>query len=192
MARVKHNIITQGMSGNLERKILFKHYGNKTIITTFPDRSKVKLTEGQKKENTRFREAMAYARSQMADPVSKAEYKAKAKGLQKPHNVAIADFYHPPEIKHIDVTGFHGHKNDSITIQAVDDFKVLKVMLSISDKEGALLETGEASQMNKWNWKYKVVNDCDAESIQITATAWDKPGNMAKATIIIDKLNGKK
>ncbi len=186
MARVKHNIITQGISGNLERKILFKHYGNKTIISTFPDRSKVKLTEGQKKENNRFREAMAYARSQMADPVAKAEYKAKAKGLQKPHNVAIADFYHPPEIKNMDMTGFHGQKNDAIIIHAVDDFKVVKVTLSINDSKGMVLETGEALQINKWKWKYTVEKNYDtAESLQITVSAWDKPGNMVRAEALV-------
>lgn len=168
------------MSGGLDRKLLLKNYGDQTIITAFPDRSKVKLTETQKKENKRFREAMAYARSQMADPVSKAEYKAKARGLQKPHNIAIADFYCPPEIKSLDITALSGRKNDQIIIHAIDDFKVVRVEVTVQDEKGELLETGEARQLSKWKWEYRLRNTYETiPELTITASAWDKPGNMA-------------
>ena len=190
MARVKRNIITQGISGSLDRKITFKHYGDTTIITSFPDRSKVKLTKNQKKENSKFREAMAYAKRQMADPVAKAEYKARAKGLQKPHNVAIADFYNPPEIKHIDVTSFHGQKNDKITVHAVDDFKVVKVTLEIANSEGTLLEKGDAIQKNRLKWEYKIISEPgDCKEFKILAYAYDKPGNITNSETIIKLTN---
>ncbi len=92
MAEVKSNIITQGMSGAIGKQIVFKRYGNRTIVSAMPDMSKVVKSKKQKAENSKFSNAIAYARSQMADPVSKAEYKAKAQGMQKPHNIAIADF----------------------------------------------------------------------------------------------------
>ena len=185
MVKVKKNLLLTGLVGALNKQFVLKQYGSVTVISAYPDMSKVVKTDKQRKENHKFRQAMAYARSQMADPVSKAEYKAKAKGLQKPHNVAMADFYHPPEIKNIDLTGFHGQKNDVIIIHAIDDFKVVRVTVSISDSKGTVLETGEALQLTKWKWKYKVENEYDtADTLQMTATAWDKPGNMARAEIL--------
>jgi hypothetical protein len=59
----------------------------------------VKKTIKQKAENNKFREASIYARKQILDSVSKAAYKAKAVGMQSAYNIAIADYYHPPEIK---------------------------------------------------------------------------------------------
>ena len=181
MARVSNNLVVQGMSGSLEKKILLKHYGNITLVTAFPDRSMVKITDSQKKENGRFRVAMAYARSQMADPASKAEYQAIAKGLQRAHNMAIADFYQPPEIKSIDFAQCKGRINDPISIVAVDLLKVVKLTVSIMDVSGRLLESGDALMTGRWKWEYRLTNNYSSiEQMTAKVTAWDKPGNSAE------------
>jgi hypothetical protein len=186
MARIKKNIIMHGLTGTLNKELMLKHYGTNTVISSYPDMSKVVKSENQKAENHKFREAIAYARSQMADPVAKAEYKAKAKGLQNAQNVAIADFYHPPVIKSIDTTAFHGRKNNMLTIHAIDDFKVVSVTVDLMDGNYALLETGDARPINKHKWEYKLQNTYETNTDYIIlAKAWDKPGNKAEKEVRI-------
>jgi len=178
MARISHNLVVQGMSGGLEKKLLLKHYGNITIATAFPDRSKVKLSVRQKEENGHFRAAMAYARSQMADPVAKAEYQGIAKGLQRAHNMAIADFYHPPQIKSIDYAKCKGRINDPISIVGSDILKIVKVTVEMIDNSGRSLETGDAQQISRWKWEYRLTgNYSSVEQLIVKVTVWDKPGN---------------
>ncbi|OFY66674.1 MAG: hypothetical protein A2Y71_09030 [Bacteroidetes bacterium RBG_13_42_15] len=178
MAQVKQNIILKGLSGRVGKNIVFKNYGNKTIVTAYPDMSKVKFSAKQKEENKRFREAMSYARAQMADPDSKAAYKARIKGLQKPHNIAIADFYNPPEIGHVDVSISKASQADRIFIEASDDFMVVRVEVKITNKDGSQKETGQAQQIKEGRWLY-VVHEIypSVEGLTITVRVWDKPGN---------------
>lgn len=182
MAEVKNNIITHGMSGNIGGQVVFKQYGNRTIVSKMPDMSKVVKSEKQKAENRKFSDAIIYARGEMANPHSKAEYKAKAKGMQKPHNVAIADFYNPPEIRKIDTSGIVDGK--SIIIHAWDDFKVVKVSVEMHNSAGNLIEQGEASELREWFWEYEFAVEIQT-GMKIRAFAWDKPGNKAEAEIII-------
>jgi hypothetical protein len=184
MAQIKENIILKGLSGRVGKNLVFKHYGNKTVVSAYPDMSKVKLSAKQKKENKRFRKAMAYARSQMSDPESKAAYKAKATGLQKPHNVAIADFYHSPEIGHVDVSISRDNRADRIFIEAWDDFMVIKVEVELTGDDGKQNEMGRAMQINEDKWLYVVQGIySSAEGLKITVRAWDKPGNCTVNTL---------
>lgn len=176
MAEVKSNIITQGMSGAIGKQIVFKRYGNRTIVSAMPDMSKVVKSKKQKAENSKFSNAIAYARSQMADPVSKAEYKAKAQGMQKPHNIAIADFYNAPEIRSINTNNIL--TTQTITIHATDDFKVTDVLVEVYDMEGLLLEQGHAIEKTQWFWEYKITfSIATHQGLRLLVSAFDKPGN---------------
>jgi len=181
MAESRDNIITAGLRGTIGGQLVFKRYGNRTIVSKVPDMSRVKKSESQKSENNKFREATYYAKEQMADPVAKAEYKAKAKELQKPHNVAISDFYNPPQIRNIDISSLQETK--SIVVHAWDDFKVVRVEVEIVNQEGELLEHGTAVELREWFWKYNIQTDLP-ESIKIVAHAWDKPGNKVSTEIL--------
>ena len=50
MARIHSNIITQGLSGQIGQQVVFKRYGKKTVVSRYPDMSKVKPSKKQKKE----------------------------------------------------------------------------------------------------------------------------------------------
>jgi hypothetical protein len=178
MARLKENIIIKGLSGRVGKHFIFKQYGSRTIISAYPDMSRVKLSAKQKKENNRFRKAMAYARSQMSDPGSKAAYKARVKGLQKPHNVAIADFYNPPVIDDVDVSISEAGQADRIFIDARDDFMVVRVEVEIANTDQSMKETGQAQQIGESRWLY-VVREVypSAKGLTIHVRVWDKPGN---------------
>ena len=121
---------------------------------------------------------MAYARSQMGDPDSCAAYRAKVTGLQKPHNVAIADFYHPPEIGQVDVSIAKTGQADRIFIEATDDFMVVKVEVEITGAKESQNESGQAMPVSEGKWLYVVRGVYPSvDGLKITVKAWDKPGN---------------
>ena len=60
------------MSGHLGKQVVFKHYGDKTVVSKYPDMSRRKLTDKQKKVNETMAEANYTARTTMADPALKA------------------------------------------------------------------------------------------------------------------------
>lgn len=184
MARVKKNIITQGLSGKIGKRLVFKNYGNVTVVSAYPDMSRVKLSVRQKQENKRFKDAMDYARKQMADPIAKAAYKSRATGLQKPHNIAIADFYHPPVIGQVDVSISKAGQADRIFVEATDDFKVVKLEVEISEQDEKKNESGQAMQINEVKWLYVVQGVYEsAEGLKIIVRAWDTPGNCTEKVV---------
>ena len=62
MAEVKNNIVTHGMSGSIGKQLVFKRYGNRTIVSAMPDMSKVVKSKKQKSENTKFRQSITDVR----------------------------------------------------------------------------------------------------------------------------------
>jgi len=70
MAISKNNIVTETLSGKVGN-IIFKNYGNKTVISKYPDMSNVVKTEKQKENQLQFRAAQAYAKSILSDPEKK-------------------------------------------------------------------------------------------------------------------------
>lgn len=73
MAISKNNIITETLSGKLGN-IIFKNYGDKTIISKYPDMSKVVKTEKQKENQLQFKAAQAYAKSIISDAEKKSAF----------------------------------------------------------------------------------------------------------------------
>ncbi len=92
MARVKNNILTQGTSGQINKQLVFKTYGDKTFITRYPNMTKVKFNDNQKAEQSLFGEAVLYAHSIIKDPEKKAAFKATLEPGRKVFNAAISAF----------------------------------------------------------------------------------------------------
>ncbi len=86
--------IFKGFSGNIDRQLLFRQSGGKTIVSKFPDRSKVIYSERQKREQRRFADAVSFARVVIADKGLKPVYSLKAAvlGFRSAWNMAIAEF----------------------------------------------------------------------------------------------------
>lgn len=184
MARIKNNVITHGLSGKLGGNIVFKQYGNKTIVSAYPDMSRVKPSESQKKQRTRFKKAMMYAKYMMKDPVCKAEYHSNAKGTQTAYNVAVADFYHPPVIHKIATAFKNGFR---VIVDAQDDFKVKKVEVEISEFSGEVIFKGDASLQEDEKWVCLMdQNSIIPDHIKIKVRAFDMPGNIAEEVLEIN------
>lgn len=73
MAISKNNIVTETLSGKVGN-IIFKNYGDKTVISKYPDMSKVVKTEKQKENQLQFKAAQAYAKSILSDPEKKSDF----------------------------------------------------------------------------------------------------------------------
>ena len=91
---IQTSAIFKGFSGNINRQLLFRQSGGKTIVSKFPDRSKVIYSEKQKQEQRRFADAVSFARVVITDKGLKQVYSVKATvlGFRSAWNVAIAEF----------------------------------------------------------------------------------------------------
>jgi len=98
-----------GLSGTLGDQLVQVRQagrGGQTIIRAKPRPSKAEPTPAQIGRQERFREATAYAKdAAVQEPI----YAEKAAGTPKTaYNVALADWYHTPEILDVDLEGWTG------------------------------------------------------------------------------------
>ena len=136
MAKAAKNLILHGASGKIGDQIVIRQRGGKVILSQAPGARTKEPSEEQKAHQAKFQQAVLYARMQMADATAKAEYVAKADEASNAYNVAVADFFHAPDIDEIDVTNYRGSVGDTIRIRATDDFKVKQVQVTISNADG--------------------------------------------------------
>ena len=92
MAQSTESILLYKMRGAIGKQIVVKQYGNKTVITAYPDMSKVKPSKLQRQKRKQFAAAIDYARSIIRDPVKKAAYAKKLKKGARVYNAAIKEF----------------------------------------------------------------------------------------------------
>ena len=186
MAKQSNNVVTHGLSGKVGDLLVFRQVGGKTIVSKVPPKRKVS-TEQQKAQQRKFQRAVLYAKSVMADPAGMgAAYSQAAKKGQTGYNVAVADFFHAPDIQNIDVSGYTGHPGDIIRIEVSDDFSVKEVKLTITNADGSLVEECFATPDAigyLWIYTATATNDSLAgDKIEITVS--DLPGNVSQEAII--------
>lgn len=100
MAVVKNNPVLEGFSGMLGRTMVFRQMNGKTIVQSAPVRT-APYNEAQRRQQGRFREAMAYARRLLANPEVKAAYtaRAKTKGWHlNAFNLAVSEYLSTKEV----------------------------------------------------------------------------------------------
>lgn len=181
MAESKNNVITHGLTGLVGDMLVFRNRGGKTFVSSKPKERTGELSEGQKLQHERFQEAILYAKSATSNPDTKAEYAKAITGNETAYNVAVADFFHAPNIKSIDLSGYTGKTGETITIRATDDFIVVDVTVSIYNADGTEVEHGQAICTNGADWIYTATADnssLDGDRIVVRAT--DMPGNKSE------------
>ncbi len=168
MAKVKPNLMLRGISGTLDKTLVFRQMKDgTTILSAKPDFSNRKFSQGQLTHQSRFQEAAAYARQAAK---TKPIYAELAKGTMKTaYNIALSDWFNPPVIHDIQRQGKH------IQVHATDNILVVKVHISILDEQGKMLEQGEAVTQDGHWWDYTA----NAEG-QIKVEVWDAAGNVVK------------
>jgi hypothetical protein len=100
MATVATNPIINGLSGMLGKTIVFKRWGDKTIVASYA-KPKKKQSEQQKQNRSKFRDASYWAKIILKDPARKAYYQKKAKklGLPNAYTAAITDYMRKPNVE---------------------------------------------------------------------------------------------
>lgn len=178
MAKVRKNIVIQGLSGSLGDQVVIKQdKAGRTIVSVKPafDPNRT-FSEAQKEVHENFREATAYAKTVKTDEA----YVSKAEGTpQSPYNVAVADWFHAPEILELDVSAWNGTVGQVIRVKAIDDVQVTQVNVVITDSAGAVLEQGQAAQAAGLWWNYTTTATAP-DGPRVVATARDLPGHIAQ------------
>ena len=98
MARISH-VLLKNISGAVGKQLVFKQYGDKTIVTKYPDMSKVKPSEQQKDSRKRFAEAVAYAQAINRNPEQKTLYLKKVKKGQSVYHFALKEYLEMSKVK---------------------------------------------------------------------------------------------
>lgn len=70
MAISKNNIVTETLSGKVGN-VIFKNYPNKTVISRYPDMSRVVKSAKQLENQDLFSAAHRFAKSIISDPAKK-------------------------------------------------------------------------------------------------------------------------
>lgn len=180
MALVKDNILTEGFSGKIGGKIVFRQVGKRTIVAARP-RQQSGLTEGQKAHRERFYRAVSYAKSKMLDPVAKEEYAVLAEQYEFPNafTAAVSDYLKAPSISSIETTAYTGNVGDVVAINVGDNFKIVSMTVTVTQPDGTLIETGQATLASgDAVWKYVATQGNGVlvgTTIKVVAT--DTPGN---------------
>jgi len=184
MAKIKTNPIIQELSGGLGRELMFRRLRDgRTILCAKPDFSNRVFSEKQINHQQRFQEAAAYAKAAAkANPI----YAEIAAGTMKTaYNVALSDWFHPPEILKLDLDAWTGQAGDRISIKAQDDVLVAAIGVVITDGDEEILAQGEATPIDELWWEY-IVPVTIAGAAEVVATAMDLPGHLVQ---IVDEVS---
>jgi hypothetical protein len=92
MARVPKKSILNKAKGKIGDELVVKQYDYGTVITRYPDMSRVKKSPLQEKENALFKEAVKYAQGIIHDPKKKAAYAKKLKKGKSVYHAAIREY----------------------------------------------------------------------------------------------------
>jgi hypothetical protein len=144
-----------------------------------PRPSKQVRSEKQQQQTRRFREAIRYARSASRTVRIYTDLAARCRRVTA-YNLAIADWFHPPEILEVDFGERTGEAREIIGIYAVDDVQVKCVHVAILDPNGTVLEQGPATLANYDWWLYETTAPAGNNS-KVIVTAEDLPGHVTEA-----------
>ena len=92
MAKLPKSSPLHGLSGTLGEELVFKNYGDKTVVSNKPDMSKVKASHLQILSRKRFAKATAYAKRINNNPELRAAYQKKIPPRQSVYHYAMKEF----------------------------------------------------------------------------------------------------
>jgi hypothetical protein len=176
MTKVIFHGSIQGFRGRIGDLIFRQLPDGSTVVTTAPPkknsrqkkRAKLKRSTDQTAHNSRFRDAIAYAKEAQVHPVY--VELAEVTPMHTAYNFALSDWWHAPEIHCIE------QREGRILVQASDNIMVTKVTVTILDEAGTILEKGEAVRGEGDWWEFPT----HTQGKTIQAEAWDLPRHVAR------------
>ena len=178
MAKADRNVMMRGLQGSVGEQVVLKaDKAGRTIVSNKPVfREDWVFTAAQCAQQRRFRAARAYARGAKHLAI----YQARAEGTpQTPSNVAMTDWFHPPEIREIDLSEWRERAGGVIRVRAVDDVMVKQVWVTILDEAGEVVEEGEGVRGEGDWWAYHAAVPA-AGNLKVLVRADDLPGHQTE------------
>ena len=169
----------RGMSGGMGDWV-YKFRKGKTVVGMKPIRT-AEPTVAQLAQQERFKEAVSYAKSALANPTLRAFYQPIAIDRElSVYALAIADFLNTPEFDYVDLDKYKGRVGDKITIKVKDDIGMANVDVSLSAQDGTPIEAGPAVEEGTGSGKWIYTATATAAlgtDIFIEATGTDHASN---------------
>jgi hypothetical protein len=179
MTKVILNGTIKGLRGRIGNLIFRQLPDGTTLMTEAPPkknsrqkkRAKLKRSAAQNEHNSRFRDAIFYAKGSQTQPVY--VELAAVTPMKTAYNFALSDWFSAPEIHCIEC------RKGRIRVQVTDNVMVAKVQVTLLDESSSVLEKGEGVRGKKNWWEYAP----QTAGKTIVAEAWDLPGNVTKSTL---------
>ena len=92
MKKIRFNLLFRSIQGAIGKKYVIKHYGKKMVITKYPAMENIIASKKQRSQRNLFKEAVAYAKIIVSDPVRKAAWQKKIKRKNGVYNEAIKKY----------------------------------------------------------------------------------------------------
>ncbi|SKB86478.1 hypothetical protein [Daejeonella lutea] len=184
---LKNNDLIKGSSGRFGDQLVYRQRNGKTIIARRPVKRNTPPSVIQQELREQFSEAVLYAKAVIANEAKKAIYQGKATPYYSAYLLALTDFRKAPEIRKYDTSAYSGQIGDEISVRAIDNFKVERVMLLIKDSLGETIEEGAAVlSENGVDWIYTatVVNPT-LPGTTLFISAADIPGNITTEEVTL-------
>jgi hypothetical protein len=188
MSKIINNPLLTGASGKLGNTVVYRTINGKVQMANKP-RPRKQNSPAQEEAKIEFLLARNYAKKQVDNPEFKAVY---TKGItptkRTAYQVAMMDYFNPPQVRAIDAVEYQGKIGDEIKLVAYDDFMITKVIVAITDPNGVQLERGEAQvadiEANRWSYKAAAAN-ASVTGSTIKVTAYDRPGNSGELVKVL-------
>jgi hypothetical protein len=170
MAKLKKRGSAIGISGMIGKGLIFRQMPNgTTVVSAAPDFSNRVFSEQQVTHQNRFKQATAYAK--FAARTNPIYAELALAGRTNAYNLALSDWFHAPVIHQVTRQG------DCIRVNATDNVQVTKVLITMFDEQGTVLEQGEAALItNDW-WEYRTTIP---DNGNIVVEACDLAGNASR------------
>jgi hypothetical protein len=93
MARLNKGSLFNALQGTIGKEIVFKRYADKTVVSKYPDMSKVKTTKRQRAQRDLLKEANAYASTVLRDVELRKKFEKKLKAGESVFHKAKKEFF---------------------------------------------------------------------------------------------------
>jgi len=185
MAKMRANRSVGDLQGTVGG-LVYVHRADGTVVVRRAAERKADFSEAQEAQQSLFAQGQLFVRRLKADPAQYQPYQQAARVSRKRAcDLAISDALCPPVIHDIDLAQYNGQAGGVIRVEAVDNFAVDSVRLSLSLLAGALVEEGLAVlDVRAARWIYVTqATLAPGTVVVLQVTALDRPGNAATKTL---------
>jgi len=166
-------------------KLVYRKVRGRTIVAVKPDADRP-LSEAEVAHRQDFALAATWAKAALQDEGLRPFYEALGKQRDIPARAAaVSDYLKRPSIEALDLSEYNGQSGDHIYFMASDNAGLIDALVTISDEDGTVFESGTAVEVepDTGYWMYTAINAVPAGStVLIKASVSDRPGNIVETT----------